>query len=745
MALPFLPGNSFDRKLGEEKFHKSHFFDICNEQHMQTGAHRPGIGGYKIPGQVIPPKFSSYPKGEGANAPAWVAYDRQVLFFTAFFQEGVTERNDEQYRIRSCKVYFYLEDDTIQVNEPTEINSGMPQGTIIRRHRIPKPAPNDEEYYTVEDFNIGNEITFYGKRFKLCDSDAFTKNFLYKLGVKIGEPCEIPPNPYSKLRENERKAMNPLRPYEHLDNLKQFLEYDRKVLRFDAYWDDSESMFGDRRHLTLHYYLADDTIEILEKLPKNSGRVNFPVFLHRLRLPKHAPLPVKRHGTDTARTLLNVFNAADRGGDSYWLLDPLKTGQVFEDYYTDADLQIGQLLNVHGRQVMLVDCDDFTKDFYRCKYGLEKFTPIKAKSDPPKVFPKDIPPYSGFGGVQDSLGSVVSLIPKPPTRDFIKFLELDRIGLESHIFRYTARITNGSPIDAERKMIISYYLCDDTISVCEPPVRNSGFVPGNFMERMQVKRPEDADNMDGTARFYTSQDLYIGATVVFNKWPMTITDMDEYAICYMEQHSDKYPQANMNVILGKLQEIFKSTQKSELEGVFSANNNHADKCTYEKFRQTMKGYGGLSEHEIMTVARHYCDRKESEIDMKLVLAVAQEKLKKGAYEDFEGLMKLCRHNDDEATSQLDFGKFRSIFRSFKLPIPVDVQRLLENGYTADGKTSYVRLIEDMNYRTKPNVLLEYQRQPLKFDKVDEVVKSQKGVTFINYKSLLENIFPAENK
>ena len=44
-----------------------------------------------------------------------------------------------------------------------EINSGMPQGTIIRRHRIPKPAPRDDEYYTVEDFNIGNEITFYGK------------------------------------------------------------------------------------------------------------------------------------------------------------------------------------------------------------------------------------------------------------------------------------------------------------------------------------------------------------------------------------------------------------------------------------------------------------------------------------------------------------------------------------------------------------------------------------------------------
>ena len=40
----------------------------------------------------------------------------------------------------------------------------------------------------------------------------------------------------------------------------------------------------------------------------------------------------------------------------------------------------------------------------------------------------------------------------------------------------------------------------------------------------------------------------------------------------------------MNVIMEKLREIFKSTQKSELEGVFSANNNRVDSCTYEKFR-----------------------------------------------------------------------------------------------------------------------------------------------------------------
>jgi len=42
-------------------------------------------------------------------------------------------------------------------------NSGIPQGTLIRRHRIPLPAPNDDEFYNVEHFNVGNELVFYGR------------------------------------------------------------------------------------------------------------------------------------------------------------------------------------------------------------------------------------------------------------------------------------------------------------------------------------------------------------------------------------------------------------------------------------------------------------------------------------------------------------------------------------------------------------------------------------------------------
>jgi hypothetical protein len=68
----------------------------------------------------------------------------------------------------------------------------------------------------------------------------------------------------------------------------------------------------------------------------------------------------------------------------------------------------------------------------------------------------------------------MGLIPKPPRRDFIKFMEKDRHGLDSNVLRFLAKMETTKPIDADRGFIISYFLSDDTILVFEPPVRNSG-------------------------------------------------------------------------------------------------------------------------------------------------------------------------------------------------------------------------------------------------------------------------------
>ena len=81
------------------------------------GTSKPGVGGVPLPGQDLRAKNSLYPVGEGADRPAWVAFDKQALCFDAYFQESVVERANEQYRVRNVKILFYLEDDTIQVRE----------------------------------------------------------------------------------------------------------------------------------------------------------------------------------------------------------------------------------------------------------------------------------------------------------------------------------------------------------------------------------------------------------------------------------------------------------------------------------------------------------------------------------------------------------------------------------------------------------------------------------------------------
>lgn len=80
-------------------------------------------------------------------------------------------------------------------------------------------------------------------------------------------------------------------------------------------------MFGDPREMELHYFLADDTIEILEKIPPNSGRDAVSMFVHRGRLPRE-PLPLNHPGVQTNRTVLNVFGPMGHGGR--YLFDSLK-------------------------------------------------------------------------------------------------------------------------------------------------------------------------------------------------------------------------------------------------------------------------------------------------------------------------------------------------------------------------------------------------------------------------------------
>jgi len=89
-------------------------------------------------------------------------------------------------------------------------------GTLVRRHRIPLPPPNDDQFYTVEYFNVGEEISLYSRTFKITvklwnvmhlvnkgssqGCDKFTQNFLGKLGVRVPSVEEFPEDPFNTYR-----------------------------------------------------------------------------------------------------------------------------------------------------------------------------------------------------------------------------------------------------------------------------------------------------------------------------------------------------------------------------------------------------------------------------------------------------------------------------------------------------------------------------------------------------------------
>jgi hypothetical protein len=369
--LPFLPGNTFEDPSMKERHHKKQVFDYRNSL--------PVVNDFEVPedvdtlhnatdklAQKLQSTNISNTVSMNETKPRWLSLDRKVLRFYAYFKEGVHESNVENSRVRKCVLYYYLEDDTIHVSEPKQDNSGIPQGALIKRHRIPKPN-RDQEMYTLEDLNIGNEVTLYGKTFRIVSCDQFTKEFLNGIGIDVDDSGveEFPSDQYTMTREELKKTMSPFNKLNAVDQdfkryleysfkgrhtnpskqqqaaIQQFLKNDRKVLRFFCSWDDRESLYGDYRHFVLEYYLADDTTKISELNPPNSGRDPFPVFVKRQRIPKP-----KANANDTTT------------------------------YYDETDLSIGAEVNVFSKVFLLRDCDDYTKEYYNKKYGIEDFSPI---------------------------------------------------------------------------------------------------------------------------------------------------------------------------------------------------------------------------------------------------------------------------------------------------------------------------------------------------------------------------------
>lgn len=100
---------------------------------------------------------------------------------------------------------------------------------------------------------------------------------------------------------NFQKQEEPNQFPKEVTKLEKFLFYDNLQLKFDAYWDDRKSPFGEMHRLVVNYFLSDDTIQIIE-FRKGEKPVT---FYKRLKLPKVKNVYLKNPLSKLYSNLLN--------------------------------------------------------------------------------------------------------------------------------------------------------------------------------------------------------------------------------------------------------------------------------------------------------------------------------------------------------------------------------------------------------------------------------------------------------
>lgn len=96
--------------------------------------------------------------------------------FFGYFKESVVESRLENYRIRKVIVMYYLEDHTIMINEPKEVNSGTPQGVFLKRQMVLKQDGSNSPLLPT-DFRVGLDVGILGRSIRIFDADQYTREF----------------------------------------------------------------------------------------------------------------------------------------------------------------------------------------------------------------------------------------------------------------------------------------------------------------------------------------------------------------------------------------------------------------------------------------------------------------------------------------------------------------------------------------------------------------------------------------
>jgi EF-hand domain-containing protein 1 len=443
---------------------------------------------------------------------------------------------------------------------------------------LPNPGANEitssnVSYISKEDFYAGAEVTIYQTKYLIADCDNATKEYFEsELQRPFGDPLtDIPvfdydfcysdskpgpvaygsnfdQDPISGLTtENNSRRSSAMQGFGASSRIstanttsmytpesRSFYEYDKKILRFFGVWDNRQQLYGDRIYVQVHYFLADNTFEVIPIRERNSGRDDIGTILKRTKILKPS---LDEFNTSSSLSIGSTGSVAEFGSN-------LSNGSP----YHWKDLTIGHRLRIAAVDILLTDADEFTRQFYDSK-NCPLPEPINPPSDVDEVLSQTYESdsvsaaaimngkrvgYSSLNingqykpreGDPYALPPKGSLISEAPFKDGAKLKELQGV-----ILRYTAVIKNPSTTDSNRKFVVLFHCEDDCVEIKEVTSRNSGHIGGHFATRSKIENKF-------TGRFLAPSDLYLDADININGVVFHIVDSDDMTLHYMENNS----------------------------------------------------------------------------------------------------------------------------------------------------------------------------------------------------------------
>ncbi|TMW63152.1 hypothetical protein Poli38472_002093 [Pythium oligandrum] len=627
-----------------------------------------------------------------STQPAWITHDRQVLRFYGYFQEPVEELGRRIQRIRRVVIFFYLSDRAISISEPRVANSGIAQGEFMKRTVLTK---TDGSNYTPADFRVGAELRFYGRTFYLVGCDEATRLYYEEaLNDPQDAPRRYPDDKASQLDEVDtlkqrlQAKTNALRENK-AEVVRKFHENSQKVLRFFVSWLDPHPLYPETRRYVLHYYLTDDTMEVVEPKREREVRGHFAVLISRRKM-----------ASDDKQT------QSDR-------------------FLTARDLRCGEYIHVYSRRFLLEDCDPFTRDYYLEHFGITQEphdSPQAARNDKAtkwKLFQAQDSTQSN--GAQAALYRLKDRLARGSEEESAgrQFYKNDALEKKQLRFRARFHALPSSDPNSEREFVLTYYLEDDTLSVFEPRKKNSGVQGGRFLDRGRFRKcghtvdGDTASREQGKAKsLFRASDFYVGAVVGFEFAPqqrLELVEADRQTLSFCENHPELFPFSDIDAILSTITlSVVKAERnpRAECRALDPRGSGELSVSDLKRLLQRLGMLKQLNAQQLITLSRRFRDEATEDekrfvyadfcdaIALQALKAVGDDPAKRDVYvrlRKCETLRRALREAD--TTSAVDIDTLVSVVGAFDVRLTRSESQVLTAGFGKGTSIDYNRLCD----------------------------------------------------